>query len=288
VKGSHVSTTRVVVVAYHGADALATCLGSVPPGLEITVVDNSSSDDVHRVASARGASYVNPGRNLGFAAGVNLALRRFGRLPSHDVLLLNPDATLADGCLEKLFDFLHGTDGTNVGAVSPRLFDASGHEERVAWPFPSPGRAWAEAAGLGRRRSGGAFVIGAVLLLRGEALADVGLFDERFFLYAEETDWQRRAYSRGWSSAVCATATATHQGAGTSTDPLRREALFHAAHETYMRKWYGAGGWAAYRCAACLGAAGRALLLKGDRRAAAAMRARIYLCGPRRFASLAN
>jgi GT2 family glycosyltransferase len=129
-------------------------------------------------------------------------------------------------------------------------------------------------------------VIGAVLLLRWDALSQVGLFDERFFLYAEEVDWQRRALALGWRSAVCDEVVASHIGAGTSDDPLRREALFHAAHETYIRKWYGRRGWWVYRTAACLGAAARAAVLPGGRRAEARRRALLYLRGPRRSASL--
>jgi GT2 family glycosyltransferase len=130
------------------------------------------------------------------------------------------------------------------------------------------------------------FAIGAVLLVRWDALRQVGLFDERFFLYAEEVDWQRRALGLGWRSELCDIAAASHIGAGTMEDPARREALFYAAHETYIRKWYGRGGWWAYRSAACLGAAGRAAVLRGERRAQAARRALLYLRGPRRSASL--
>ena len=128
-------------------------------------------------------------------------------------------------------------------------------------------------------------MVGAVLLLRREAIDDVGPFDERFFLYAEETDWQRRACIRGWTSAVCTSAVAEHAGAGTSTDSLRREKLFHAAQETYIRKWYGRTGWWIYRVAACLGAAVRTLMLTRERRMEAARRTLIYVRGPRRCAA---
>ncbi len=53
--------------------------------------------------------------------------------------------------------------------------------------------------GLGRLRRRVDFVIGSVLLVRSEALDEVGPFDEQFFLYAEETDWQRRARDLGWA-----------------------------------------------------------------------------------------
>ena len=57
--------------------------------------------------------------------------------------------------------------------------------------------------GIGRHRHGDEFVIGSILLIRAAALAQVGAFDERFFLYAEETDWQFRARRLGWRSALC-------------------------------------------------------------------------------------
>ena len=145
-----------------------------------------------------------------------------------------------------------------------------------------------EAVGAGRVRARADFVIGAVLLLRWEALQQVGELDERFFLYGEETDWQRRAAQLGWSAALCPDVVAVHDGAGSSDDPSRREVLFHAAQETYIRKWYGRRGWWAYRAAACAGATARAVTLSGDRRAEAARRARLYARGPRRSAGLAR
>src|SRR5207247_3678936 len=105
-------------------------------------------------------------------------------------LLLNPDAVIAPGELERLQEFLHGPGNDRVAAVSPRLRGPDGAEQRVQWSFPTPGRAWAEALGFGRLPTRRTFVIGAVLLLRWEALRQVGLFDERYFLYAEEADWQ--------------------------------------------------------------------------------------------------
>ena len=277
---------RGIVVAYGGAAELDSCLCGLENALEVTVVDNSSSQEVRAVALSRGATYVDPRANRGFARGVNLALRQLlaaGR-PS-DVLLLNPDAELEPDQLEALSASLHLAGNERVAAVAPRLISPDGRPQRVVWPFPSPARAWLEAFGLGRLPTRSRFVIGAVLLLRWDAVQDVGLFDERFFLYAEEADWQCRARARGWTSVLCADAIARHAGAGTSTDARRREILFHAAQETYMRKWYGRGGWLLYRCAVCLGAVARAIVLTGERRAHAARRALLYLRGPCRSAS---
>lgn len=271
------------MVAYGHAEALDTAIEPLAGGVAITVVDNSSSREVAEVARRHGAEYVDPGVNRGFAAGVNVALKRLEASPPAHVLLLNPDAVIQSDDLRKLVAFAASSD--RLAAAAPRLVGRGGSDERVAWPFPSPWRAWLEAFGFGRlltfRRQ---FVIGAVLLLDWQAVREVGPFDERFFLYCEETDWLRRAADAGWRSAVCAEAVAVHAGAGTSDDPARREALFHAAHETYIRKWFGTAGWWAYRAAAAFGATLRAVLLRGERRTLARRRAAIYARGPRRCA----
>ena len=130
------------------------------------------------------------------------------------------------------------------------------------------------------------FAVGTALLLRWETVQEVGLFDESFFLYAEETDWQKRAYRLGWRPLEVGDVVAEHVGGGTSPDPLRREALFHAGAETYIRKWHGRWGWTGYREAQFAGAVVRAAVLRGSRRDAAAYRAWLYRQGPRRAAGL--
>jgi GT2 family glycosyltransferase len=277
-----------IVVTYHGAEALERCLTELGRTDRMTVVDNSSSTEVRNVTSRHGAEYVDAGANHGFAAGVNLALRPLLGSTPRDVLLLNPDARLSPGTLDRLVQFLHEPAQGRVGCVAPRLVDSSGREQRVTWPFPSPFRMWMEAVGAGRVRARADFVTGSVLLLRWEALQQVGELDERFFLYGEETDWERRAAQLGWRAALCPDVVAVHDGAGSSADPRRRELLFHAGQETYIRKWYGRRGWWVYRIAACAGATARAVMLSGDRRAEAARRARLYARGPRRSAGLAR
>jgi GT2 family glycosyltransferase len=274
-----------VVVAFGNPHQLDSCLAAIGQNFDLVVVDNSSSADVHAIAEAHGARYVDSGRNRGFAAGVNVALEPLLAGEPRDVLLLNPDASLRAEDVTRLANCLHEARNRNVAAISPRLIDPEGGDQRVVWPFPSPRRAWGEAIGLTEPRAcGGTFVIGAALLLRWEALRVVGLFDERFFLYAEETDWQRRAFALGWRSLLCVDVVGVHAGGGASDDTAHREVLFHAAQETYIRKWYGSGGWWTYRAAALVGATARAILLRGDRRAAAARRALLYARGPRQRA----
>jgi GT2 family glycosyltransferase len=275
---------HVVVVAFRSPDQLAHTLAALDRQFAVTVVDNSSSAEVRAVAHQWGATYVDAGSNRGFAAGVNIALRRLARSRA-DVLLLNPDAVIKPGGVRKLSWFLHTPENAYVAAVAPRLEDTAGSQQKVVWPLPAPGRMWLEAFGLGGIAIRNTFVVGAVLLLRREALDDIGLFDERFFLYAEEADWQRRALASGWVSAVNPDVVAEHAGAGTSVDSRWRETLFHAAQQTYITKWYGRGGWRLYRVAALLGAGVRTLMLTRDRRKEAARRTLLYFRGPRRCAT---
>jgi GT2 family glycosyltransferase len=272
------SGVDVVVVAFGAPQLLEACLAALGGMLPVTVVDNSSRADVRAVSDRHGVRYVDPGCNLGFAGGVNVGL---AHRPSDtgDVLLLNPDAEVTPDQIARLARCLHARPG--LACVAPRQVDGrGGGEDRVGWPFPTPAGAWLEAMGLGRLRRKVEFVIGSVLLIRGDVLNEVGAFDERFFLYAEETDWQRRAADHGWGVAVCAEVTAVHLGAGTGGDTAAREAHFHASHERYVRKHFGSRGWTVYRFAVLTGAALRALLLSGQRARSAADRFHLYRRGP--------
>jgi len=279
-------SVHVVVVAYHGAPELDRALASVRGEAPVTVVDNSQSTAVAAVCERHAAVYLPTAANLGFAAGVNAALREILAGDPSDVLLLNPDAVLPAGAIATLGDAV--ASDPRACAVSPAIVYPDGSPQRVLWPFPSPAQAWLEAAGLSRFDGHSSFAVGTVLLLRWESLQEVGLFDERFFLYAEETDWQRRARDLGWHAIACPELVASHIGGGTSEDPSRRERLFYAAQETYIRKWYGSRGWLFYRTAVVAGAAVRAVVLRRDRRAGAARRLLIYLRGPRRVAAARN
>ena len=267
---------EIVVVAYGRPDLLEASLQPVL-SFPVTVVDNSSSPDVAAVCERLGVRYLDPGHNGGFGAGVNHALDR--RLdPDADVLLLNPDAVIASDDVLRLHEALLADPA--LASVAPTQVDEAGHPSRVSWPFPSPGRTWLTAAGLGRLGASSGFVIGSVLMLRREALAQVGRFDDAFFLYAEETDWAYRAHRLGWRHREVLDARAVHVGAATSADPTRRETHFHASQERYLRKHFGPVRWQLARGATILGSAARGLVLAGERGREARARAALYVTGP--------
>lgn len=269
---------EVIVVAYGSPQMLHEALTPLAGSYPVTVVDNSSLPEVRAVSEAAGARYVDPGYNGGFAAGVNAGLAH-RELPDGDVLLLNPDAVVTPESVEELHRALLADP--HLASVGPVQVDGDGAPSRVGWPFPSPLATWVEAVGLGRLRDHRAdFVIGSVLLLRAEALDQVGGLDERFFLYAEETDWAFRATRLGWRHAVVPTAVATHLGGATSADSRRRETHFHASQERYLRKHYGALGWHVARVAQLAGSGARALLVRDARGASARTRFGLYAHGP--------
>lgn len=285
-EGAPTRPLHVVVVAYGSPELLAEALATLGGGFPVTVVDNASDAATAELSAAAGARYVDPGRNLGFAGGVNRALGEIA-IPATDVLLLNPDARIEREALERLHDELDADP--RLACVAPAHRSPGG--ERIAvstWPWHTPLRGWAEALGLGRRTPKHTFLSGAVLLLSGRALAEVGAFDERFFLYAEEEDWQRRALRRGFSIRHCGDVVVVHGAGGTDTDGRRLQLRLHAATERYLRKWYGPLGWAVYRSGMIVGQSARAIARRGPGRRRARELAALYVAGPDRSARRAG
>jgi GT2 family glycosyltransferase len=275
-------TVTVLVVAYGDPTTLEACLVSIGDAYPVVVVDNSSSEETKAAAHRHHALYFDPGDNIGFASAVNLGLGAVA-LSDSDVLLLNPDALVDAPSVEILRGELRSQPDT--ACVAPRQHrPGNSSPSPVCWPFPTAARAWQEAIGLGRFRRRWDYVIASVLLVRGEALLDVGGLDEGFFLYAEEADWERRATRRGWRVSYCPEAVATHVGAGTDPQPARRLIRFHAGVERYVRKWSGSRGWRSYQAATVLTALRRAVTAPRSRRRASLDLACLYAKGPYRTA----
>lgn len=279
--GSGSRPFEVVVVAYGAPEMLRNALEPVRD-LPVTVVDNSSLPEIKALCAELGCRYIDPGRNGGFAAGVNVGLAN-RRVPGADVLLLNPDAVISPESVLELQTAL--LEKGRLASVAPRQVDESGKPVRVTWPFPSPRGIWLDALGLSRLRPAFGYVSGAIMLLRAEALDEVGPFDENFFLYAEEADWSLRAVKLGWHHRVVDSVTAMHAGGGTSSDESKRLAHFHASNERFLRKHYGVWGWQIARIGQVAGDLARSFLRRGAQGAALRARAKHYVKGPLRIES---
>jgi len=218
------SEVSVVVVTYDAAEYLERCLESVR-GHETIVVDNGSSDDSVEIARRLGASVVEQ-ENRGLAAGWNEGLRR----ASGDyVFILNADAWAVDDAVERLASFMD--EHPLAAVVGPRLRNPDGSLQRSVRGFPTPWRLATEyfflrklaprsralnafyAGGFAHDRVTEAeFVMGAAMLVRLAAVDEVGLLDERFFLFSEETDWHYRFHQAGWQVLFTPDAEVVHVG----------------------------------------------------------------------------
>lgn len=218
----------VVVVAYNSASSLGACLTSVigdSTVSRVVVVDNCSADESSQVAAELGAEVVQAARNGGFGAGCNIGMRA---TKAPFVLLLNPDASVESGTVAGLRDALAAhPDAAAVGSV---VIDHAGRPEPVRRRFPALRRAPFEpgvAARLDERwyarqaPHGGKveWLSAACILVRRDAFLEVHGFDERFFLYSEETDLCARWRTAGWSVRWVPDLRARHEG-GASTRHL--------------------------------------------------------------------
>ncbi len=265
-------TLSVIIVSYQTRDLTLACLRTLSDRLaglsaEVFVVDNASSDGSAAAVAQEfpAVRLLSNSTNIGFGAANNVAMRL---ATGCYFLLLNSDAFPHAGCLEALVDFLDRHPA--VAVAGPRLVNADGSLQRSCWHFPSPGRSWLDSLWLtpmlaaqndyrhwahdAERKVD--FLIGACLLVRREAYDQAGGFDERFFLYQEETDWQLRLRRAGWQVMFTPAGTATHlAGASGKDDAARINRLFFESLDRYMLKHHGKPGFAFNRAAQVVGAA---------------------------------
>jgi N-acetylglucosaminyl-diphospho-decaprenol L-rhamnosyltransferase len=281
----------VVVVSYNTKALTLQCIESLcatmPQGTEVCAVDNASSDGsacaLEQFAQSRGDSVrvIRAGRNMGFGAANNLGA---ASTRSEFVALVNSDAFVGAGALEGLRAYLQRTPRAAV--VGPRLENADGSFQESRFAFPSPTRAWIENLGLARLKRvltgtrpavGGpvSWLSGACLMVRRTAWEDAGGFDESFFLYAEETDLQRRITALGWEIHWAPDFVVTHIGgsSGLAEREVVRERFFEGA-DRYILRYHGRIGAWVFRAATACGAALRwgACALRGGARGKSARR----------------
>jgi len=256
-------TIAVVIVNYRTPDLAIDCVRSLEgeradfPDLHVVLIDGGSADgSAERMMTAFPAdndwvSILPLPINGGFAYANNqglLALAEAGTLPRY-VLLLNPDARVRRGALAKLVDLLDGKP--RAGAVGARLEHEDGEEQGSAFPFPSIAREFSNTArtGLVSRlfRHGktivssdhaclAPWVTGAAVAIRTEALREVGLFDDGFFLYFEETELMHRLAQAGWEIWHEPEARVVHL-AGRATN-IRDPATGRLLPKRLPRYWY--------------------------------------------------
>ncbi|PJF34541.1 MAG: glycosyltransferase family 2 protein [Candidatus Thermofonsia Clade 1 bacterium] len=269
----------VIVVTWNVREIVLAALRTLIADLKTTdlnwqvfVVDNASADGTAaaiRAAAFERLTLIESGANLGFGAGNNLALRALGfsdapgRAPNapRAVFLLNPDTLVHQGAVAALHQALFSLP--YAGLVGPRLSYADGSLQHSAFRFPGltqiaidllplpaalHGRLY-ESALNGRypRRRYAAdqppFVVehtlGAAMMLHREAIEAAGLFDEGYFMYAEELDWSMRIRRAGWEIYLVPSAHITHLE-GQSARQVRPQSVVNLwrSRLRFYRKFY--------------------------------------------------
>ncbi len=225
--------------------------------IETIVVDNASADDsVEMVRQAfPQVTLIANSDNRGFTGGNNQGIvASRGRY----VLLLNPDTEVLGDALTRMV--AHMNAHPDVGALGPMLLNPDGSVQSSRRRFPTPATAFVESTTLQswfpRHRllcdyyvqdkpddaiAEVDWVTGACLLARREALDQVGLLDDGYFMYSEELDWCRRAKAAGWKVVYFPEAQVIHYG-GQSSEQVKAFQIirFNRSKIRYFRKYHGA------------------------------------------------
>lgn len=240
----------VSIVNACSRDLLLACLESLArEDVDIVVLDNASEDgSVEAVRdSFPGVRVIPQDRRAGFGANHNTVIRATsGRY----VFVLNEDTTSADWGFDRMVEYLDAHP--EVGALGPRLVYPDGRLQASAWRLPTPGSSALSALTLGKvavvqsrgtrpRRVG--WLTAAALMLRRRVLDEIGLFDEDFFMYSEETDLQQRMRRAGYESHWFPDVTVVHHvGQSTAAVPERRINEIWRGRHLYWRKHHSAFG----------------------------------------------
>ena len=240
-----VTALPIIIVSWNVRDLLARCLASIFAELDragvpgrVSVVDNASRDGSPEMIRAQfpQVELIASDQNLGFAKGNNVGLQH-AQVVARDVefaLLLNPDTEVQPGAMTTLLAAARARPDVALATAQLLYGDGSFQHSAFRFPglsqlaidvFPTPGR-WSESRLNGRYprakyAAGQSFEIdhplGAVMLVRGAALRQVGVFDDDFALYCEEIDWAARFQAAGWKNLCVPAARITHYAGGSAS-----------------------------------------------------------------------
>ncbi|MFT3735731.1 MAG: glycosyltransferase family 2 protein [Rhodocyclaceae bacterium] len=228
---------------------------------EVVVVDNASSDDsleqvAHLAQTEKRLSVIANPQNLGFARACNIAA---GAARGDILLFLNPDCVLAPGALVEMRKAL--LQDAAAGMVGGLLLNTDGSEQAGGRRLvPTPWRTFVRAFGLARleKRYPRLFqgydqhreplpqgpaeveaISGACMMVRREALREVGLLDEGYFMHCEDLDWCMRFRQKGWRILFVPTARVTHvKGVCSKARPMFVEWHKHRGMVRFYRKFF--------------------------------------------------
>jgi GT2 family glycosyltransferase len=256
----------IIIVNWNTCDLLDGCLSSIythPPAdlFEVFVVDNGSTDGSVRMVMRRfpQVCLIENHVNLGFSRANNQAIKE---TTCPYILLLNPDTEVKQGALDTLIDFMD--DHPEVGAAGSRLLNPDGTLQVSCYPEPTHSREVWRLFHLDKFHPYGLYPMhtwdsetprsvevlqGASLILRRQALDQIGLLDEDYFVYSEEVDLCHRLKTAGWRLYWVPRSLVIHYE-GQSTQQVSKEMFMHLYRGKllYFRKHHGPLSVFLYKC----------------------------------------
>lgn len=177
--------------------------------VKLYLIDNSPTDEIKQICYGDRIEYIFNNLNIGFGAGHNIAVKESLNLSKYH-LILNPDIYFAKGNLEKLYEFMESNK--NVGLVMPKILYPDGSLQYLCKKLPTPfdliGRRFIPPflRQLFQKRLDSfefknrnyneimevPYLSGCFMFIRTKVFKEIGMFDERFFMYLEDTDLCRR------------------------------------------------------------------------------------------------
>jgi N-acetylglucosaminyl-diphospho-decaprenol L-rhamnosyltransferase len=255
----------IVIVSWNVRDLLRRCLASLAAGpeelhREVIVVDGASADGSAEMVAEEypWVRLIRQTENVGFSRGNNLGLAETtGRF----LLLLNPDTEVIGAALRQMMHYLE--THPEVGALGPKLLYPGGRTQSSRRRFPTLATAVFESTWLqsiapqsvlrhyyvhdrpDEAISEVDWVVGACLMVRREAYEAAGPLDERYFMYSEEMEWQRRIKAAGWQVVYYPEAEVIHhEGKSSEQVTAERHIYFQRSKLRYFYDYHGrwAGG----------------------------------------------
>jgi N-acetylglucosaminyl-diphospho-decaprenol L-rhamnosyltransferase len=248
----------VVTVAYESGASLDAFLDSIPAAVtepvDVVVVENASAGAAEAQASAQrhGARFLPLGENRGYGGGVNAGVEALGDVEF--VLISNPDTVLGPGSLDTLV--ARARAHPDAAALGPLVRDAGGAVYPSArrlpslreglghalfvnlWPMNPWTRAYRQAAADIREREAG-WLSGSCVLVRRDVFAELGGFDEAYFMYFEDVDLGARITRTGRVNLYVPEAEVVHTGAhSTRRSASRMRAAHHDSAYRYLSRRY--------------------------------------------------
>ncbi len=250
----------IIIVNFNSTEYVIQCLQAVGKFISLNqnvlVIDNCSSDRPERIAEKfPKIKLVIQKKNIGFSAAVNKAIK-ISRKTEY-LILINPDCEPKNNFIERCISFMD--QNPDVGILGPKILDPDGCIQGSARSFPTPLTAiFGRKSPLtklfpnnrvscrniltnnsdGRSPMQVDWVSGACMIIRRKCLETVGGFDERFFLYWEDTDICKRFKDAGWKVVYYPPAEVVHHtGISSNTRPILSICHFHKSCYLLFKKY---------------------------------------------------